>query len=648
MLTIKHMRKRLKHTITVVAGICLLLTGCYKEEHFDMPNEGGGGEQTKDSMPDPFDGSNTVYLIKDGVPDYTRMSVLAFTDFAVEMPATEEQSSWYQGVDFNGKPYFGCRQHMNFKPLNTEDHFGGNALSYMYNSLQSRIYLANGNGKNWKVKIRMAVETLGQDEQSIFSLEGALGWSKRTRFSIDWTTGSVAYFFMGRNGQQYAYDGGAVVNTMKYISPNEPFELEFRCVNNFYYVFVEGHVIWAYQITDGSDHVFPFQFWPWKNGVRLYDLSIEGDYVAKEPVAVQHEKEYVTIQAPALAYAGDKLMLFAEGRRENVVQSAKMTSVRSNATDLLMKTSTDGGQSWTDWTVLKGGDGQVYLRPEVINAGDKLYLFYTVDLNGKQDGHYEIRYLQSADAGSTWTEGSVLNVALDGYSLMTLSGHGIKTSGGQLVFPIQCLTGKKGTVAVIYSEDNGGSWHLGNPVSGLRNHSAGIVEANGQLLMYTAHSSGGKSRKVVKSTDGGRNWTEPVDATIPSGESGQQVAGATVQDANGRIWHFTPQGIERTASYAGSSVGTDPMNGSAAQKKFYLYRPAIASFGKGYVCTVSDDGGQTWSAAEDLVGFTSFAEYSFPVGAADAVVAGDQVIAVVESGSAVPYEGLLIFRKAMH
>lgn len=641
------MRNRLKHTITVAAGICLLLTGCYNEQHFDMPNENGGTEQPRDTAPNPFDGSNRVYLIKDGVPDYTNMSVLSFTDFAVEMPATEDQSSWYNGVDRNGLPYFGCRQHYNFHPLDVTDHFGGNNLSYLYNSLESRVYLENGNGKKWNVKIRMAVETLGQNEQTIFSYEGALGWANRTRFIIDWTTSSIAYFVMGRKGQQYAFNGEATINTMKYISPAEPFEIEFRCIDNFYYVIIKGEIIWGYQVTDGSDHVFPFQLRPWKNGVRIYDFSIEGDYRVKEPVAVQREKGYATIQAPALAYAGNKLMLFAEGRLENAVQSSKMTSVRSNATDVIMKSSTDNGQNWSDWTVLKGGDGGVYLRPEVINAGDKMYLFYTVDLTGKQDGQYEIRYLQSSDGGSNWTEGGSLNLALGGYTLSTLAGHGIKTSDGRLIMPVQCRTGNKGTVAAVYSTDNGATWQIGNPVSGLRNHAASLVEVNGELVMYTAHTAAGKSRKIVKSTDGGQNWTEPVDATIPAGESGQQCYGATVQDG-GRLYHFTPVGAEKTLSYNGSSPGDDPVYGTTNQKKFYLYKPAFDLFGSGFVVTTSEDGGQTWSAAEDLVGFTSYAEYRFPVGVMDAVIAGDQVIAVAESGSAVPYEGLTIFRKAIH
>lgn len=636
------MGNRLKLTIAIGAAFSLLLAGCYKEQHFDMPGTGEGIFVTDDSMPNPFDGSNAVYLIKDGQPDFTRMSVMGFTDFAVEMPGIPDTLSWIQRVDYNGSLYFGCRQHSILHALDNTDNYGGNQLSYMYNVLQSRVYLENGPNKNWKITARMAVEVMGRNSLSHFSFEGGKGWGDRSLFGFDWSS-SVLYWARG----------GALVNSLSginnegqpnYVTPCEPFELVLACVNNFFYAKIDGKTLWAFMAEDVPDQVFPLMFHPWIGAVRFYDLSIEGDYIVQEPVAVQRENDYVAIQAPALTDVDGTTLLFAEGRHEVVMQTSRLTSVRSNATDILMKRSSDGGKTWSDWTILKGGDNGTYMRPEVINAGDKIYLFYTVDVNGKQDGTYRIECLVSEDGGQNWTEGEGADVKLNGYTLSTLSGHGIKTSKGRLIMPLRCQVGTRGTVAAMFSEDNGASWKVGSVVSGLRNNSASIIEQEGQLVMYVTHASSGSSRKAVVSMDEGVSWSEPIDATIPTGNGGQQVGGATVIGTDGTIYHFTPTGVEKTTSFAGSSVNQDPVYGPKNQKRLYIYKPDVELIGNGMTMAVSKDGGQSWEV-KDLTKVRCYENYIYPVGAMDAVISGNTVISVTEGGTAVPYEGLLIFRE---
>lgn len=641
------MENKFKLTIAIIAVFSLLMAGCYQEQHFDMPGTGEEIVIPTDSMPDPFDGSNRIYLVKDGVPDFTKMSVIGFTDFAVEMPANPDTLSWRQGYDRNGNLYFGCRQHLINHALNNTDNYGGNPLSYVYNALYSRAYLKNGAQKNWKVTVRVAMELFNNSALSTFAFEGAGAWTDRSAFGFDWTSNSMPYFHMLRKTSLLApLDGGNVVNMADYMSPCEPFEMVLCCVNNFFYVKMGDKTLWGYSVEDVTDHEFPLVFIPWKGAVRFYDLSIEGDYVLKEPLAVQREAEYVNIQAPALADVGGKTLLFAEGRHEVAAQTSRLTSVRSNATDVIMKYSSDEGNSWSDWTVAKGGDGGVYLRPSVIDAGDKLYLFYTADRNGKQDGDYRIEYKVSTDGGVSWSGENTVDATLSGYTVSTLSGHGIQTSDGKLVLPVQCRVGSRGTVAALYSEDHGTSWHIGNVVAGLRINSADILEADGKLMMYISHSSSGNSRKVVTSTDGGKNWTEPVLSTIPTGLGGQQTGGATVVDAAGVIYHFTPTNAEKTSSFAGSSIADHPQTLIRGQKRMYIYKPEMELLGNGLTMTVSRDGGATWSEAKDLVQVKSYEGYIFPTGAMDAVISGNTVVLVTEGGVAVPYEGLLVFREA--
>ncbi|MDE5611626.1 MAG: glycoside hydrolase, partial [Odoribacter sp.] len=333
-------------------------------------------------------------------------------------------------------------------------------------------------------------------------------------------------------------------------------------------------------------------------------------------------------------------------RHEVTAQTASLTSVRSNATDIILRRSSDNGRTWGEWIVLKGGDGEVYLRPEVVNAGDKLYLFYTVDVNGKQDGDYRIEYLESENGGASWTQGEgTVEASADGYVVSTLSGHGILMSDGKLVLPLQCRFGSRGTVAALYSDDNGATWNMGDMVAGLRNEGAGIVETEGKLVMYISHSSSADSRKMAVSEDGGATWSEPEEATIPTGNAGYQTGGATVAGADGTLYHFTPEGAEKTSLFSGSSL-VDDQSLAKSMKRLYLYQPAMSLFGKGLTMAVSHDGGTEWSSKE-LTGIHSYQEYLFPTGAMDAVISGNMVIVVTEGGVAAPYEGLLIYRESV-
>lgn len=644
------MGNRLKLTMAALAAWSLLLTGCYKEEHFDMPGEAEVVDHSGDyKVPDPFDGSDAVWLIRDGVPDFTKMSVLGFTDFAVSMSAAPDTLSWRQGTDWSGKVYFGCRQHK-MKYADNADNYGGNPLSYVYNGLFSRLYLENGAGKQWKMKARIAMEALGCSAFSRFIFEGA-EWARQTNVGFDWTSGTLIPMYVYRDASVvYNIDATAnYVNLPDYVSPGVPFDLEISCVDNFIWVRIGAKVLWGFTAETMPEHVFPLMFYPWKGGVRFYDLSIEGDYVMQEPVAVQREKEYVNIQAPALAAVDGTTLLFAEGRREVMAQTARLDAVRSNATDIIVKRSADNGRTWGDWTVLKGGDGGVYLRPEVVNAGNRLFLFYTVDAGGKQNGEYRVEYLESADGGTTWSEATVVPAELEGYVVSTLSGHGIRTSAGRLILPLQCRMGKRGTVATLYSEDDGASWTLGATISGLRNNAASVAEIDGKVVMYITHTSAASSRKMVYSEDGGATWTEPVDATIPTGTAGYQTGGATVTatgaDGVTAIYHFTPENAEKTSSFTGSSLSDLP-DLAKSMKRLYLYQPEMELFGKGLTMAVSRDGGTEWDTKE-LTGINSYKEYLFPTGAMDAVISGNTVILVTEGGVAVPYEGLLIYRESV-
>ena len=93
-----------------LAGLILMMSACYDPEHFSVP----GPYQDVDNILDPdtvpyiFSGENVVYLIQDGVADYSKLSLLGFTDFDPEIE--KERSSWDTYTDVYGKKCLRCRQ----------------------------------------------------------------------------------------------------------------------------------------------------------------------------------------------------------------------------------------------------------------------------------------------------------------------------------------------------------------------------------------------------------------------------------------------------------------------------------------------------------------------------------------------------------
>lgn len=628
----------------------VLCSGCYKEQHFSVPGPYQEESWGQDSMPFPFQPGKTggIYLIRSGAVDYRRIATQGFTDFVPEID--KDQYSWYEGVDRHGDHFFGSRQHKNFYQMSDEDNFGGLKLSYQGNDLYAKPFLQIGQGKKWHFYAKMALATLGHDTRSGFVYEGNNGWDKRAIAGFDRqyskysnVAANPQFFFYREKGTSPILEDRFEPCFNMGIIPGEPFDYELVSVNGFTYCKINGTTIWMLNLAS-DNHARPMRFTPWMNAVHFYDMYIEGDYSELNVAAFQHEQEYATIQAPALTKDGSDLLLFAEGRKENIRQESIEGAKRSNATDIILKRSGDAGDHWDDLTVIAGGDGSVNMRPCVITAGDgTINLFYTVDNTGKQEDDYTIYLKKSQDGGRQWSQPEVVECNVAGYVPATISGHGIRTVTGRLIIPLRCTYGRTATVAVLYSDDEGVTWEAGNPVAGFRNRYANLVETGGQLVMYIGHNGAGKSRKVVYSADGGINWTDPVDATINTGTEGYVSSGATVMTAEGKIVHFSANGFVSANDYALTSSGTSLNDDLNQRKEMYIYR--AADFSSGLTIQSSSDNGITWSVPESMLGIETYKGYKFLTGNMDAVLLDNTVICVCEGGVAVPYEGLLCFKK---
>lgn len=635
---------KVKNITTIwLLTLSMTIVACYEEEHFDMP--GPYFDEKVEDFSDlefPFseDKSLGIYLIKEGKPDPLRVSTRGYTDFVPEILA--DSYSWYEGTDRSGRNYFGSLQHRNFYALSDADNFGGDRFSFECNDLVCRPFMKMGMGNNWYLYARMTFESMGNNSYPTIAWEANTEWKMRMMTVFDYVSSNAPYLFFYRWSWMWP-DNSYYYYLNNIYAPGEPFDFELIHLGGFVYCRINGKTIWL-RNYDFEQHSFPIVFTPWMNALRVFDLYIEGDYEEQHVVAGQRESGYVTIQAPAVVKNGSELLLFAEGRKENIALTNSKKVVRSNATDIVIKRSSDDGTTWSEAEVVIGGDGSVNMRPTLLtDANGKIHLFYTVDISGRQDGNYALYTCSSVDGGKSWSASRKIEAEQDGYDVTTQGGKGLLRSDGSLIIPLKCEMGRFYSLMMLVSKDGGNSWTQGTMIKGNKNRFANLLEIDGKAIVYLCHEASGLYRTQAASDDG-LNWSTPVDVKIPSGSSGKMTSGATVVTQNGTIVHFTGSGLVRGNEFITGSVGTSASSDITQRKQIYIHNSP--DFGVGMTVTVSRDKGVTWSEAETLSDVTAYSYYRLLIGQADAVELDDgTVICIVESGVSVPYEGLLAFKK---
>ena len=624
---------------------CLLATGCYEEEHFSFPGPFDVEELVTDTLPNPFGRSHTngYWLIRDGVVDYEQVGFRGYTDF---VPAVDAATlSWYEdGTGFN------CRPHYNPSATTNAAHFNGDNLAYQSNDIYSRGFLESGKGKSWYVYAKLAVDYAFNNLRFDYNCYvGSKGWNNR------------AVFFSNHKDNNYPcctwfYAEQSTIGMMKagyhqgvdYWMPGTTFEIECVCVNGVLRVGFNNTWMITYNTPDDYA-AFPFMFRPWRNGVHFYDLYIEGDYQpATDMAAWRGEKGYTTVQRPALTKKGNEVLLFAEGRKYNVQLTSDITAKRSNATDIILKRSSDGGNTWAAPEVVVGGDESVNMSPCVVtDKNGTIHLFYTVSPQGEQLGTANEIYHRTSVDGSSWSEPVSIDAGkrAETYGVETLNGHGWCMEDGKLVVPLKYTLGRNGVIAMLVSE-NGVDWTLGEEIAGERNQSCDLGEEEGQLVCVLAQSSGSNKRTVAYSGNGGLTWNEPTELEVNTGEGGNQLDGATAWLGNGKWVHFTPTGQVKGSNYTPtvpSRSWTDEMKN---QKIMYIKNSP--DFATGFTMSVSADKGTSWGGATNLFSRATFKDYVYRVGNMDAIALDEKtVLCVYEGGMEVPYEGLKSYKKTI-
>lgn len=248
-------------------------------------------------------------------------------------------------------------------------------------------------------------------------------------------------------------------------------------------------------------------------------LTATAEPLEETNVFTAGKEGYHTFRIPALIVTkAGTLLAICEGRKTGRGDHGDL--------DLVLKRSTDNGQSWGPLEMIyeEGGTAKVTIGnpcPVVDQSTGVIWLPFTRDNDS-------VFITSSADDGKTWTKpreitSSTKEPTWNWYA--TGPGNGIQLERGKLQgrLVIPCdhrVSGNKndkegwdkaGRSHVIYSDDHGQTWKLGGSTDYAMNECA-VVELSDGTLMLNSRSYRGKAcRGVSLSKDGGATWEPTTD-----------------------------------------------------------------------------------------------------------------------------------------
>jgi len=223
---------------------------------------------------------------------------------------------------------------------------------------------------------------------------------------------------------------------------------------------------------------------------------------------------------PALAALGEnKLVACCEARMDGHSDWGHI--------DLIVRRSLDGGRSWSRPDAIPpvhGSSGCTVNNPVWIvdDATGVLHLVHCINYD-------RCFHRISQDGGVTFSQPIEITETFRGFDgafpwklLATGPGHGIRMRSGRLLIPVWMSTGgESGTEhwpscsSVIYSDDEGKSWHAGevavrNSEPWLNPSECAVVERNdGSVLLNVRTESSNRRRLLMVSGDGATAWSPP-------------------------------------------------------------------------------------------------------------------------------------------
>ncbi len=197
------------------------------------------------------------------------------------------------------------------------------------------------------------------------------------------------------------------------------------------------------------------------------------------------------------------------------------------AADLAMRTSTDGGRTWSDDTIIIRRTGGLNIMSVSLLrlASGEIALFYLLKTS---DEDCRPMMCLSTDEGQTWSPPACCITDEVGYYVLN-NDRAVQLRSGRLVLPVawhQSPGKARDWAAIIMcylSDDNGKTWQRSkDPFKGyaadgrrVTLQEPGVVELkDGRLMMFIRTDAG--SQYVCHSSDGGQTWSKPGPSPLAS------------------------------------------------------------------------------------------------------------------------------------
>ncbi|MEO5683877.1 MAG: sialidase family protein [Chitinophagaceae bacterium] len=267
------------------------------------------------------------------------------------------------------------------------------------------------------------------------------------------------------------------------------------------------------------------------------------------PVFVSGTEGHKSYRIPAvIGLPNGKLLVFSEGRVNGAGDFGDI--------NIVMKTSTDNGKTWTAlMTIIDADSLQAGNPAPVVDLTDPLYpqgrifLFYNTGNNHEAEvrkgkGLREVWYKTSADGGATWSEAvnitlqvhkprqpwvnAAYNFPEDWRSYANTPGHAMQFSNGKYKGRIFVAANHSAgepqadftdyRAHCFYTGDHGKTFSLGGTINiPGGNENMAVALSNDKLMINFRNQQGNiKSRVVAISSTGGQSWdTTYFDTQLP-------------------------------------------------------------------------------------------------------------------------------------